>query len=270
MTDPTRVLSLGAGVQSTTVALMSAVGDLPKLDAAIFADTQWEPRSVYAHLDWLQPELERAGIPVYRVTAGNIREDALAGVHDGGRFARMPLYVDSPSDRGGVIRRQCTQEYKIEPVRAQIRDMLEIPPRSPGPKRVVCEQWFGISLDEVQRMRDSAVRWMVNRYPLVDLRMTRHDCLRWLETRGYPQPPKSACVGCPYHSDAAWALMRRDDPEAFADAADFDRRIRHLPRIEGDVFLHRSLKPLDEVDLRTREERGEQSFLGECDGMCGV
>lgn len=78
-TEPTlRILSLGAGVQSTTLLMLSAEGVLPKLDAAIFADTGWEPRSVYEHLDRLEEEIARpAGIPIYRVNNGNLRDDVL-------------------------------------------------------------------------------------------------------------------------------------------------------------------------------------------------
>lgn len=46
-----RVLSLGAGVQSTTLALMAAHGAVgPTPDCAVFADTGCEPRAVYRHL----------------------------------------------------------------------------------------------------------------------------------------------------------------------------------------------------------------------------
>lgn len=46
-----RVISLGAGVQSTTMALMAAAGEIgPMPDCAIFADTGWEPAAVYEHL----------------------------------------------------------------------------------------------------------------------------------------------------------------------------------------------------------------------------
>ena len=45
------VLSFGAGVQSTTLLLLSCDGLLPRLDHVIFADTQWEPQAVYRHLD---------------------------------------------------------------------------------------------------------------------------------------------------------------------------------------------------------------------------
>jgi 3'-phosphoadenosine 5'-phosphosulfate sulfotransferase (PAPS reductase)/FAD synthetase len=68
-----RILSLGAGVQSTTVLLMSCKGVLPKLDMAIFADTGWEPPAVYEHLAWLEREAALNGIPVHRVSKSNIR-----------------------------------------------------------------------------------------------------------------------------------------------------------------------------------------------------
>lgn len=46
-----RILSLGAGVQSTTLALMAAHGEIGAMpDCAIFADTGWEPKAVYEHL----------------------------------------------------------------------------------------------------------------------------------------------------------------------------------------------------------------------------
>jgi hypothetical protein len=41
---PKRVLSLGAGVQSTALLLMMIHGEVPKADAVIFSDTGWEPK----------------------------------------------------------------------------------------------------------------------------------------------------------------------------------------------------------------------------------
>lgn len=49
-----RVLSLGAGVQSSTLLPMAIEGEL-QIDRAIFADTQWEPRAVYQWLEYLMP-----------------------------------------------------------------------------------------------------------------------------------------------------------------------------------------------------------------------
>ena len=84
--------------------------------------------------------------------------------------------------------------------------------------------------------------WQVNRWPLIEQRMTRQDCLRWLERYGYPTPPKSSCVGCAFHSDAAWRAIRDDDPEAWASALEVDRAIR--------------------VGIRRRSGRGVSAPLG--------
>ena len=48
------VINLGGGVQSSVMALMAGEGTFdPTPDCAIFADTRWEPPSIYSHLDWL-------------------------------------------------------------------------------------------------------------------------------------------------------------------------------------------------------------------------
>lgn len=101
MTDqPTlKVLSLGAGVQSTVLALMNAEGILPKLDAAIFADTGWEPQAVYDHLDRLEVELNRAGIPLHRVSAGNLHDDVL----NPNKMRSIPAYTASKAYEVTVV-----------------------------------------------------------------------------------------------------------------------------------------------------------------------
>ena len=153
-TEPLRVLNLGAGVQSTTLFLMSCEGELPRVDHAIFADTGWEPASVYKHLEWLTIKAEEAGIPLHRVSNGNIRSDALVSqvrgkTTNGVRYASMPLFTKHPdSGSRGMIRRQCTREYKIEPIERFIRrELLGLAPRERAPAGAV-EQWFGISFDE--------------------------------------------------------------------------------------------------------------------------
>ncbi|MGI5215124.1 hypothetical protein [Plantactinospora sp. CA-290183] len=105
MNAPTqRFLSLGAGVQSSTLLLLAVLGRIPRFDAAIFADTSWEPRAVYRHLRHLTSIAERAGIDVVRVRAGDIRADALDPAH---RFASMPLFTLGRNGERGMARRQC-------------------------------------------------------------------------------------------------------------------------------------------------------------------
>lgn len=265
-----RALSLGAGVQSTALVLMAAHGEIgPMPDCAIFADTGWEPRAVYEHLAWLRSPNVRP-FPVHIATAGNIRDGLVRGAQ-GERWASIPAFTKSASGTVGMIRRQCTKVLKIVPIRRKVRELVGLTGKR-SPDRLVVEQWIGISLDEIVRMKMSFEPWQVNRWPLIEMGMTRRDCLRWMERHGYPMPPKSACIGCPYHSDVMWRQMREEDPDGFADAVAIDRLIRTgFRNLRGEAYLHRSCVPLDEADLDTPADKGQLDlFADECDGMCGV
>jgi len=271
-----RVLSLGAGVQSSTLLLMAASGDLEHVpDCAIFADTGWEPQRVYDWLNWLEGQV--AGrIPIHRVSAGSIREAVYTAKTSGARYATLPLYVLGRNGQKGIQRRQCTREFKIEPQVRKIRELLGLAKGQRGPAAPVLEQWFGISMDEVVRVKDSRYRYIVHRYPLIDLGWTRGDCLAWWDRAGLPRPPKSACIACPYRRNAEWQRMKEEDPAEFADAVAFDHAIREGQRgLHGQAFVHDSRLPLDEVDFTHGGWTGQETifdaeFADECEGMCGV
>jgi hypothetical protein len=253
-------LSLGAGVQSTTLALLAAEGTLPKPDVAIFADTGWEPAAVYRHLDRLETVLADAGITLHRVSAGNLRNDLITPSR---RFATIPYYVANPDGTDGMGRRQCTKEYKLAPINRKVRELLGASP--PDFRRVprgrLCEQWIGFSTDEIHRVSDKhRVSYLNARYPLLDLGMSRKDCIRWLAARGWGDTVKSACIGCPYHGNRAWRDMRDNRPDEWADAVELDKAIRkggaRGEPLHGEAYLHRSRVPLDQapIDRVTRRE----------------
>ena len=265
-----RVLSLGAGVQSTTMALMAARGEMtPMPDCAIFADTGWEPATVYRHLDWLMSGAVLP-FPVHVVQHGNLRDDLLAKAtgRRRERFAAVPFFTSG----GGIGRRQCTREYKVAPIAKKLRALMGYEARRRIPANS-CEVWIGISTDEAVRMKPSRYPWQKNRWPLIDKRLNRWDCLNWLERNNYPVPGKSSCLGCPYHSNAHWRDMRNNHPGEWADTVSVDRAVRSATKMGmlEQQFMHRSLKPLGEVDLSTDDERGQADLFGnECEGMCGV
>lgn len=231
-------------------------------DCAIFADTGWEPKAVYDWLNWLRGQLP---FPVHEVRAGDIRANAIAGVNiTGHAYQEIPWFSVK-----GLGKRQCTNKYKIEPLAKKQRELLGYKPRQRIPDGSA-EVWIGISLDEIQRMKDARNKWQINRWPLIEAGMTRRDCLAWMERHGYPKPPKSSCIGCPYKTNAQWRDLRDNSPDEWKDACEVDAAIRETRRLKQ--FMHRSLKPLAEVDLSTAAERGqgEFGFVQECDGMCGV
>ncbi|MFD9327820.1 hypothetical protein [Streptomyces sp. NPDC060065] len=234
---------------------LSAEGIIPKVDYAIFADTGWEPEAVYSHLERLEREIaEPAGIPVLRVTSGNIRRDALDPDH---RFASMPLYILNKDGRPGMTRRQCTGECKIKPIKKKVRELLGYPYPLRIPKGVFVEQWVGISTDEFHRAKDADVKYMRNRHPLIDLNWSRADCIRYLTSIGLADTPKSSCLGCPFHGNAQWRNIRDSSPQEWADVVAFDAAIRQGNaranasgnRLLGQAFLHRSRVPLDQAPI---------------------
>lgn len=258
-----RVLSCGAGVQSTTIALLMRDGRLPLVDHAIFADTGWEPAAVYEQVDQLAAVLAALDVPLHRVSQGNLRADAIDPAH---RFASVPYFVRNPDGSDGMGRRQCTSEYKLAPIQRKVRELLGAAP--PDYRRVprgqVAEQWIGFSADEVGRVgRGRGVLYERKRYPLLELRMSRRDCVRYLDRAGWGHTAKSACIGCPYHGNAQWRRLRDETPKEWADAVAFDAAIRKggargLP-LNGEAFLHRSRVPLDQapIDHWTRGDIAE-------------
>jgi len=276
MNKPLNVLSLGAGVQSTTMALMAAHGEItPMPDCAIFADTGAEPKAVYEHLAWLMsPNV--LPFPVHVVERANLAEDCLKnarGEITSGKRSTIPAFALGKDGRAAPLTRQCTRDYKIDPIRRKVRELLGVGKGRRVPKGTTCVQWIGIPTDEILRAKPSRESWSETRWPLIEAGMNRNDCLRWMERNGYPTPPKSSCTFCPYHSNAAWRAMKDHDPESWTQAVDFDRAIRSgFKGNNGQVFLHRDLVPLDEVDLSTAEERGQgDMFINYCEeGMCGV
>lgn len=257
-----RVLSLGAGVQSTALLHLILDGEIAA-DCAIFADTGWEPRAVYQHLDGLISMCEDHGFPLHVVTAGeSIRTVGFRGAKFGA--FDLPYFTVNQVGGPGMVRRQCTANFKIRPIRRRVRDLLA------AARERHATQLLGISLDEVRRMKPSDVKFITHEFPLIDRGWTRHDCRTYLESKGVTAP-RSACIGCPYHSDSEWRRMRDESPGEWADAVAFEREVQaHGLGLHGTPYLHAQRVPLDQVDLSTREDHGQLSFTEECEGMCGV
>jgi len=261
------ILSLGAGVQSSTMALMAAEGELTPLpDCAIFADTGAEPKHVYDFLDYVESLVP---FPVYRVMEGEGLEVATINSIKGDRFAGPPFFCESPKG-GGMLRRQCTREYKINPIEQKVRQLMGLKKGQRGPKEVAVRMWIGISMDESVRMNINRTKWINNRWPLIEKEMYRYDCIRWMRAMGFREPKKSACYFCPYSSNATWQGMKKQDPESFAKAVKMDELIRKgVKGTTEKLYLHRSMTALSDCDFDPNRDQHDM-FDHECEGMCGV
>ena len=258
------------------MALMAGAGEIdPVPDCAIFADTRWEPPSIYEHLGWLAKQLS---FPLHMVDNGrSLREDvrALTNHSDSANYVDIPVYLrgrDGQAD--GIGRRQCTTNYKIRPIRRKLRELLGVRPRRRVPAGTTVELWLGISTDEFSRTRPSRDRWIRNRYPLIEAGMSRRDCLAWWEAR-YDRPlERSACVGCPYQSRRRWVETMQRWPDLFAEAVEIDAGMRDGLAFAKEPYLHPRRIPLaeavrlDQAEMDSGADR--DAFVNECEGHCGV
>ena len=282
------VLSLGAGVQSSALALMAAHGEItPTPDFAVFADTGAEPTEVYDWLDTLRELITNAPhpFPVHVVQHGDLEEATVEVRTSQGKGSKpkgakyiksiIPMFGKMPDGTVvGALGRACTAEYKIKPIHKFVKDLCKI---KRGHKEATVTQWIGISWDEIQRAKDSRVKWCHHRHPLLETKINRAQCIDWMLKHDYPMPPRSACYFCPFHDDNEWRRMRDNDPVHFQKAIDYDQKLRKCFKdndkyVKMEVYLHRSCKPLGEIDFDNDEDKGQQvwNFNAGCEGMCGI
>jgi hypothetical protein len=244
------VISLGAGVQSSAMALMACHGIIkPMPDCAIFADTGDESLETYR---WIR---ELTKLLTFRVIwlqppRGQKLSD---GIVNNWGFSNIPAWVMGPNGRPSIGRRQCTNYWKIIPVRHELRHLF--------PKQRV-NLWMGISTDEISRMKESRLKWLTHCFPLVDSGFNRDYCAKFLEKQTSFKVPKSACVFCPFKAADRWIATQQNEVEM--------EKIEKVERIlnpRGE-FLTKHLKPIREIDFTNGQKTND--WINECEGMCGV
>lgn len=307
MNNPIHILSLGAGVQSTTMALMAGLGEISPLPhSAIFADTKDEPSIVYEHVENLKKVIP---FPIITVCKGDLMKDNLL-VKTSGKTGllylngKIPAFTLQPDGKAGLLGRMCTMDYKIQPIRRKCREIigkevmnqwrkthkvaLKALASSVKDKKIPRNQeawdecqndalvhmWIGISSDEWLRAKPSAEPWIKNVFPLLDKKVSRSMCNLWLVQNGYPIPPRSACKKCPFHGDEEWAKQTKEE---FAESVAYEKKLQEaaamVPRLTGIPYLHESCKPLGTIDFKDLVAKGYAQldlFGTECEGLCGV
>ena len=252
-------ISFGAGVQSTALVIISALGlyDCPKADFAVFADTQSEPQWVYDNLERMTVWAKQRDLPIYVTTVGSLEEDMKAGTSQGRRCASIPGFTRSETDgRTAMVRRQCTGDYKITPISKYTRKYLGFVKWARIKGKVDVTALIGISRDEAHRMKDAREIWIRNKYPLVEAGLFRFNCVKIIQDQGLPVPKKSACRFCPYHSDEYWNDLKINYPDEFNKAVEFDATVRDMSKrgLHQPLYLHRSLKPLSELTFNVEAD----------------
>lgn len=169
--------------------------------------------------------------------------------------------------------RGCTRDFKTRLLDGAAKAHFEI---ARAEKDVKVSRWLGISTDEAHRMGKAEAAWFRKDYPLIDLRLSRTDCVSILRAAGRPVV-RSACVFCPFHSDREWQRLKTDEPEAFAAAVAFEREMwaaweEHgtIAGLDSRPSLHKSGTPLGELDFAGAQQEMFGGWGNDCAGVCGV
>lgn len=248
MTDRTQIWSSGGGVQSTAISALICMDEL-RPDLSVIVDTERELSTTWDYLDrWVMPALQRSGVTLHRVTKSEyatvdlMRNDDLlipAFTTESGEIGKLPTY--------------CSNEWKQRVMRRWANEQ--------GVKQA--DIWIGFTIDELRRVIQLTGKWQ-NRYPLIDRRMTRGDCIALVKRMGWPEPPRSSCWMCPNKPHHEWEWQRQNAPDDFKRAVEFEREIQLH---DEDVWLTDTGAPLAEADFSEPDDM----FTGRCDsGMCFV
>lgn len=240
--------SCGGGTQSAALAALIIQGRVEKPDAAVMVDTEREKAQTWRYLQTvITPALSAAGVVIEIVPKS---EFATVDLYGKNGDLLLPVYTSDGGKLGGF----CSNEWKRRVIMRWCRARGYDP----------VSNWIGYSLDEQKRVKGAGELWFQPRYPLIDLRLTRADCVAVVESMGWPTPPRSACWMCPHMTNEEWRHLKETDPADFQRAIVLDELIRDE---DSNAFVHRSGTPLRGADLGADDQPG----LFGCDsGQCFV
>lgn len=238
-----RAYSSGGGAQSVAVAVLQAQG-LVHYDLHIFANVgaDSENPDTLAYVEnYLKPYCADHHIPLVEVWKKK-RDGSQLTLLENLKRSQRSIDIPARMANGAPGNRHCTDHFKIEVIQRYIKQQ--------GGTHLV--QGLGISTDEIWRVRDGQWHedngiWVQRDYPLVNLRLTRQDCLRITAEAGLPEAPKSSCVYCPYHKRNEWMDMKRNHPDRFEIAVGVERLLNERRDALGKdrVYLHPDCVPLE-------------------------
>lgn len=187
------ILSFGGGVNSTALAILLVSNGWS--GEIVFADTGCEWPETYCYMEyfentWLKPRgfaiTKLRGLPWQ--TNGKNGESLL-------EYCKQLCIIPM------MAVRWCTVEWKVKPLQ-----------RYAGEREIM----LGICADEAHRQKGRIC-------PLIDLNVTRLDCIRIIHDAGLATPLKSGCYICPFQSTERLRKLYFTHPELYEQAAELER-----------------------------------------------
>jgi len=231
---------------------MVGLGLFERPDMVIFAETGAEPEEINRIVARDREYADSIGIPFYVTKEKYGPLDTLPERKN--QISAPAFTVDVSTGKKGTLLRTCTHEFKIAPIRQELRRH--------GVKSA--EMWLGITTDEITRVKPSPNKWVTHRWPFIEMNWSRTDCINLLADLGV-NAQKSACYMCPYRSKAGYEGLTENDRQ---NAIKYDEKIRDL-RPGFKTYLHPTCVPLEDA-LATQAKQSTFVFdeEDECSGNC--
>lgn len=279
-----KIISLGGGVQSSCLLLMANKG-LIEADIAIFADPGNEKRRTLEYIEYLKSVSD---IPIITVKIGNIMDDCLSAIENKKAMHTSPPFWFNGERKTGFLKQQCTAHYKIKAINRFVKnEYLKKIKFSQSSSITIktgnesfeikvskidsVEMLIGISMDEVHRMKPNRVKYIKNVFPLIERRLTRNMCIKWMNENGFIVPVKSGCKICPYQKTSDMKSLYQDERQ---EIAAFDNRLREGfgGKEKREFFVLSTRKPyslyVKDINHPRLIDLGDDDFGGCDSGHC--
>ena len=259
-----KILSCGAGMQSTALALMSCENalwarkglkhpnwEVPIYDLVIFCDLGMEPSWVNYQWEFIVRACESAGIKTVKLKTdlyGHFMEN-----FGERRTVSIPWWTLGDDGKKSKMPRNCTIDFKVEMISKYIR--WEVLGYRKGQRlkehdKKAHEMHMGFSKEEERRCHESPNPMFVNKFPLVEMAWTRSESYGYcLEVWGL-DTKASACSFCPFHQNYFFKHLKENHPEEYAELLKVDNLLRDKnpkPPMDSDLFISRSRKRLEDL-----------------------
>ena len=173
-----KILSCGAGQQSTALALMSCENAMsekiiyplvPVYDAVLFCDLGGEREWVYKQVAFISECCQKAGIPFYILKNKNLKKDYMTN-YGKARVCTIPFWSIDENGKKGKMTRHCTIDYKILQMQNFVRWELlgyKKGQRTKPEDIQAHEMHIGFTFEEQQRIFDSKHKLFINKFPII-------------------------------------------------------------------------------------------------------
>lgn len=254
-----KILSCGAGMQSTALALMSCENkmkgiihkEVPIYDAVIFCDLGLEPYWVKDQVEFIKNACNKAGIPFHKIES-NLYQDYMDNFGRG-HVSSIPFWSVDENGKKAKMRRHCTLDYKIALIEKFLKyNLLGYKKYQRLKKEDIQahEMHIGFSYEERKRMSQDYSNLFIKKYPLIDMKWERADSYKYiLEVWGL-DTKASACNFCPFHKNYFFMHLKENSKEDYDRTVAFDRMIGEMqPRtaIKSKIYLSRSRKRIEDL-----------------------